>query len=152
MDAPWMDTAEAELGTRGFPGDKNNNPRVLEYLRTVAAGGKDEIAWCSAFANWVIKQESGSYPGMKGTGSPLARSWLHWGSPMAWPTYGAITVFWRIAPKGLFGHVGFYAGSEGDNLFVLGGNQGNTPGVVSVARFPKKRLLGFRWPYRLDYA
>ncbi len=94
-----MDTAEDELGTKGYQGAKNNNPRVLEYLKTVHAGGQDEIAWCSAFANWVIKQKADSYSGMKGTGSPLARLWLNWNSLLSWPEYGAITVFWRISPK-----------------------------------------------------
>jgi uncharacterized protein (TIGR02594 family) len=141
MDAPWMDIAEAELGTRGLPGAKNNNPRVLEYLSCVGSATTDETAWCSGFVNWVMKKT-----GIKGTGNALARSWLPWGARIVWPEYGSVAVFWREQREGWKGHVGFYTGHSGNNLFILGGNQGNTPGVVSVTTIPKARLLGYRWP------
>jgi hypothetical protein len=38
-------------------------------------------------------------------------------------------------------HVGFYAGTEGERILVLGGNQRNS---VSIARYAKSRLLGVR--------
>ena len=41
------------------------------------------------------------------------------------------------------GHVGLYLGETSTSLLLLGGNQHN---AVSVAAFPKSRLLGLRWP------
>jgi len=39
------------------------------------------------------------------------------------------------------GHVGFFAGIEGRNILLLGGNQGDS---VSIGSYPKSRLLGVR--------
>jgi hypothetical protein len=43
--------------------------------------------------------------------------------------------------RGAPGHVGLYAGIEGENVLVLGGNQGN---AVSLQRFQMKNVLGVR--------
>jgi hypothetical protein len=45
------------------------------------------------------------------------------------------------------GHVGYFAGHEGADVLVLGGNQrgdGSTGGVVCIARFPVKDVIGVR--------
>ncbi|MBL8823753.1 MAG: TIGR02594 family protein [Planctomycetia bacterium] len=138
MDAPWMGIARDELGTKELAGAKNNNPRILEYLETVGSFKTDETAWCSAFANWVMKQA-----GVKGTGLANARSWLQWGYPLAHPEYGCIVVFSRGSSTWQ-GHVAFYIRQKGNDIIVLGGNQSNS---VSVSRYAKSRLLGYRWPY-----
>lgn len=39
------------------------------------------------------------------------------------------------------GHVGFYAGIEGDNILTLGGNQSDSVGISS---YPVDRMLGIR--------
>ena len=39
------------------------------------------------------------------------------------------------------GHVGFYAGEEGNNVLVLGGNQSD---AVNIRPFPWNRVLGIR--------
>jgi hypothetical protein len=39
------------------------------------------------------------------------------------------------------GHVGFYAGTEGSKVLVLGGNQSDE---VNISRYPKNRILGIR--------
>lgn len=39
------------------------------------------------------------------------------------------------------GHVGFYAGIQGKDILVLGGNQNDT---VSISGYAKSRLLGVR--------
>lgn len=41
------------------------------------------------------------------------------------------------------GHVGFLVEARGNKVLILGGNQGDE---VSVAAFPRSRLLGCRWP------
>ncbi|HEU5118203.1 MAG TPA: TIGR02594 family protein [Isosphaeraceae bacterium] len=137
MDAPWMQVALAEVGQRELAGARNNNPRILEYLGTVGHFPTDETAWCSAFANWVMLQS-----GLQGSGRPNARSWLHWGFPLAHPEYGCITVF-RRGHSSWQGHVAFYVRQEGHHLLVLGGNQGD---AVSIARHSRSSLLGYRWP------
>jgi len=53
---------------------------------------------------------------------------------------------WISAPRPsrFLGHVGFVAGADRNgNLLVLGGNQGD---AVSINRFSRGRVLGYRWP------
>lgn len=105
----------------------------------------DETAWCSSFANavaWMLR-----LPRSK---SAMARSWLGVGTPIelheAVPGFDVV-IFWRGKPDAPTGHVGFFAGVERENVLgkdlvlVLGGNQGDR---VSVAPYPKDRLLGIR--------
>jgi uncharacterized protein (TIGR02594 family) len=137
---PWMRYALQEFGQRETASASTSNPRVVEYLRAGGvSNGSDEIAWCSGFVNWCMEQA-----GIRGTVRANARSWLTWGGLcLARPTYGAITVLWRVSPTSWKGHVGFYVGTEGDDLILLGGNQGS---AVSLKGYPKDRLLGYRWP------
>ena len=145
---PWMEVALGEVGVREVSG-RRHNPRIIEYVRSVTRGvSDDETAWCSYFANWVMKQI-----GIEGSGRGNARSWLTWGQevPKTAFHYGAIAVLWRGSPGGWQGHVAFLAGIEGGNMILLGGNQSTdaTPGrsnQVSLRPYPVARLLGFRWP------
>lgn len=137
---PWMRTALGEYGQREIPG-RRHNPRIVEYFTAVSATiVDDETAWCSAFVNWVMAQHN-----ITGTRRANARSWLNWGNPLPEdaPYYGAITVLWRVSRRSWKGHVGFYVGEEGNDLVLLGGNQGNS---VSLRNYPKSRLLAYRWP------
>jgi uncharacterized protein (TIGR02594 family) len=136
-DCPWMQCAAAEATagvheTRG-PG---SNPRVAEYLRVVGFAD-DSVPWCSAFANWCMKEA-----GFVGSGRANARSWLHWGKAIAACKLGAVAVFSR-GNQPHQGHVGFYAGVDGSNLLVLGGNQHD---AVCVRAYPSNHLLNMRWP------
>jgi uncharacterized protein (TIGR02594 family) len=138
---PWMQYAFQEFGTPEYAG-KRHNPRILAYHAAAGGAGRDEVAWCSAFANWCMKQA-----GITGTWKPNARSWLNWGDviPLAAPIYGCVAVFSR-PPEAWMGHVGFFVGSRGGRFCVLGGNQGPTAGAVCLKEYPLDRLLGFRWP------
>lgn len=92
---------------------------------------------CSAFTNWCMKQS-----GLKGTQSAMARSWLKWGVGLTIPAFGCIVVMSR-GDNTYSGHVGFWVGdSDEANIRVLGGNQSNS---VSIANFPKAKVLGYRW-------
>jgi uncharacterized protein (TIGR02594 family) len=143
----WVLNAYAEYkrGVHEVPGP-GANPRVLEYFKATSLKGNplassDETAWCSAFVCWCLEQS-----GIRSTRNTMARSWLQWGTPMPLdkePPYGAVAIFWRGVPQGASGHVGFYAGREGGQLWILGGNQFNS---VSLAKYPAMRLLGYRWP------
>jgi len=106
----------------------------------------DEVAWCSAFVNgiaWELRR-----PRSK---SAAARSWLRVGTPIALEEARAeddVVILSRGAgvqpgPDVLEapGHVGLFAGLEGDRVLVLGGNQGDG---VSLAPFARARVLGIR--------
>ncbi|HEX5760734.1 MAG TPA: TIGR02594 family protein [Thermoanaerobaculia bacterium] len=68
-----------------------DNPRIVEYHRTTSLRATDdEVPWCSAFVNWCMREA-----GLRGTGSAAARSWLTWGSRLATPRRGCVTVLRR---------------------------------------------------------
>jgi uncharacterized protein (TIGR02594 family) len=134
---PWMKFALEEYGTAGIPGARHN-PRVLLYQTAAGGARTDETAWCSAFANWCMRQA-----GINGTGQANARSWLNWGERcLSGPVFGAVTVFSR-PPIAWQGHVAFYVGQQQGKVIVLGGNQSNS---VCVKGYPVSRVLGYRWP------
>jgi uncharacterized protein (TIGR02594 family) len=138
MSTPWMDVAVAELGTAEVRGARSHNPRILEYLNATNGHFRsDETPWCSAFVNWVMQQ-----CGYTGTRLANARSWLRWGIPIATPVYGCIVIFSR-PPNPAHGHVAFYVEDDDPYVWVLGGNQSDS---VSVAKYRKRRILGYRWP------
>jgi uncharacterized protein (TIGR02594 family) len=134
----WWPIAVGEVGVHEQPGT-DHEARILEYHRaTTLAAKDDETNWCSSFVNWCLRQVA-----IPGTGNAAARSWLRWGQVLELPRRGAIAVLWRGKPDGWQGHVGFLDRLEGDRIWLLGGNQGN---AVSIAAFPRARLLGYRWP------
>jgi uncharacterized protein (TIGR02594 family) len=112
------------------------NPQVLAMLRLDAPWPDDDaVPWCSAFVNyvcWLLR-----LPRSK---SLLARSWLKVGLPIQLEQAHAeddVVIFSR----GDGGHVGFYAGVQGDDVLILGGNQHDE---VCVAPFARANLLGVR--------
>lgn len=132
----WLEIAEKELGVSEIPGS-DHSKRIIEYhqattLRSVA----DEVPWCAAFVNWVLREA-----GIKGTGLANARSFLDWGKTCEF-TKGAVVVFKR-GNTSWQGHVGFAVDQNLLAVKVLGGNQGNK---VSYKWYLKKDLLGYRWP------
>ena len=99
----------------------------------------DETPWCSSFANaiaWMLR-----LPRSK---SAAARSWLDVGEVVAGINFASVgndVVILKRGTSTTQGHVGFYAGSDGATVSVLGGNQGD---AVSIARFPLADVLGIR--------
>lgn len=133
------DVAHDYLGMKEFPGAKHN-PQVVKMFADVGHDWvqDDETPWCAAFVGSVLAQ-----CGMPHTGGLNARSYMQWGDmvPLSEAQPGDVVVFWRKDPTGPYGHVAFFDHMDGDSIFVLGGNQGNR---VSIARYPKGRLLGVR--------
>jgi len=141
-----FDLAQRFVGQEEVAGAASS-PQILAMLRLDQewpAG--DDVPWCSAFANyvaWLLR-----LPRSK---SLLARSWLQIGQPieLAAAEVGFdVVVFKRgAAPQpgpeviDAPGHVGFFAGVEGDRVLVLGGNQKD---AVNLAGFPKGDVLGVR--------
>ena len=123
-----------EIGQKEISGS-GANPRIVEYLGTVDMPSDDEIPWCAAFINWIVKSI-----GLDGTGSALARSFLKWGSETESPLPGDIVVISR-GDSPYLGHVGLYLDSNQGVVLIGGGNQFDRVGVNGYSR---SRVLSFR--------
>jgi uncharacterized protein (TIGR02594 family) len=143
-----LDHARRFIYVRERAGSKDN-PYVVAWLEDAGiADAHDEIAWCGAFARFII----GRVLGLPVPARPArARSWLLAGRPIelddAQP--GDIIVFSRggaevqPGPEVLDapGHVAFFVSATADSVRVLGGNQGNQ---VCEQVLPRSRFLGAR--------
>ncbi|UWU13253.1 TIGR02594 family protein [Rhizobium sullae] len=137
----WMREARRLMGVKEIPGSASN-PTIIGWARRL--GGwvadfyrNDDTPWCGLFLAHCISM---TLPEEKLPANPLgALEWNKFGIPLATPVLGAILVFKR--PGG--GHVGHYAGEDGDFYCVLGANQSNT---VKLSMIEKERCVGIRWP------
>ncbi|SFL95469.1 TIGR02594 family protein [Marinobacter zhejiangensis] len=146
LEISAYELAQRFVGVSEVPGT-TSNPQVLAMLRLDNKWPEDDsVPWCSAFTNyitWLLR-----LPRSK---SLRARSWLLVGEVIELDKARAgFDVVILKRGKGTQpgpdvidapGHVGFFAGSEGSDVLVLGGNQGDT---VSIARYAKSRVLGIR--------
>lgn len=129
---------------RGFVGQRESSDRndlLNRFLNGDTAGmSASEYAWCSRFVKAAADKA-----GVDTTGAnDMARSWLNVGSSVDKPEPGDVAVFTRGNPRGPYGHVGFYEGTNPDgSIRIVGGNQGRR-GEVSDASMPASRLLGYR--------
>ena len=141
-----LDLAQRYVGIHEL--GKEDHPLVQWWLSLCGfpVSVKDETPWCSAFVNgiaWELR-----LPRSK---SAAARSWLGVGLavdlPSAVPGFDVVVLKRGVGNQpgpevvNAQGHVGFFAGVDGDRVLVLGRNQGN---AVSVQSFPVERLLGIR--------
>jgi uncharacterized protein (TIGR02594 family) len=132
----WMAIARAELGVTEHGGSVSNQ-RIVAYHATTTLGPQpDHVHWCSSFVNFCITQA-----GLTGTNSALARSWATWGREAPSFIPGCIVVLTRGEPPS--GHVGFFVGMDGQQVRLLGGNQGD---AVSIASFEANRVIAKRLP------
>ncbi len=123
------------VGVKETPG-ATSTPLVLAMLQLDGAWPTDDaVPWCSAYANWVAWLLR--LPRSK---SLAARSWLGVGRPVALTEARADSDIVVLERDG-GGHVGFFAGLEGENVLILGGNQHD---AVNVSAFPVARVLGVR--------
>lgn len=139
------DLAQRYVG-QVFERSTGEHPLVQWWLSLCGYGldAKDEVPWCSAFLNgiaWELR-----LPRSK---SAAARSWLSVGVPvvkLADCVVGSDVVILnrggvQDATKAGPGHVGLFAGVEGEHVLLLAGNQSNG---ISVAHFPVDHILGIR--------
>lgn len=119
---------------------KEHNPIVLNYFKEIGHTWvtTDEIAWCSAFINWVALKAK-----VQRSNKLTARSWLQVGTDIKEPKLNDVVVFWRSKKASWKGHVGLFISYSEDKkyIYVLGGNQSNQ---VNIKKYPVYRLLGFR--------
>ena len=147
MTLTCFQLAERFVGTAELAGTAHH-PLIQWWLSLCgyALDTPDEVPWCAAFCQappWLLR-----LPRSK---SAAARSWLTVGRPIALEhAHAANDVV--ILSRGLFpqpgpevldapGHVGFFAGLEGDRVLLLGGNQAN---AVTVHPFSRQHVLGVR--------
>lgn len=146
MTTDLFSVAQRFLGIKETAG-ASSSPLVLAMLRLDSTWVEDDVTpWCSAFVNFVC-----FVLGAPRSRSLAARSWLLVGTsiPLTDARPGSdVVILTRGAGKqpgadviAAPGHVGFYAGQDAANVYVLAGNQGD---AVSVAPFPKSRILGIR--------
>jgi uncharacterized protein (TIGR02594 family) len=134
---PWLIVALDEIGVIETPGPADT-PRILQYhSATSLRATHDEVAWCSAFTNWCMREAS-----IAGTNSAAARSWLTWGRGVKPPELGDVVVLSR-GDNPAQGHVGFFIDHYGGMVQLLSGNVGNR---VNVAWFKEANVLAYRRP------
>lgn len=116
-----------------------DNPVVLDMLQLVDKNvNNDEVAWCSAYLNYVCWKA-----GFERSNSLVARSWLKVGKSIAplFANLGDVAVLWRGQPNSWKGHAGFLIKMDSRNIWLLGGNQDN---MVNVRRYARSRVIDFR--------
>lgn len=145
MNVTLYDLAQRFVGLREESGPRNNGFIVWAHS-LCGLDAADEVPWCSAFVNalaWML-----DLPRSK---SSAARSWLTVGTPISLSAANLgydVVIFKRGAepqpgPEVLKapGHVALFCAVEGDQVLVLGGNQGD---AVSISRYPVANVLGVR--------
>lgn len=145
-DAPWMKVASAEMGIHERTHD--GTQRIIDYhSATSLHAHSDQVAWCSSFVNWCLKQV-----GITGTNNAAAASWAHWGKQLDQPRYGAVIQL-HHATRGHDGrtgsssgnHVAFFLRGDSSHVELLGGNQSDS---VKISRFSLAtyHMAAVRWP------
>jgi uncharacterized protein (TIGR02594 family) len=140
MSAPWFSVATHFKGTTEVHGSVDN-PKIVEMFRVSGHPEvqDDETPWCAAFVGACLRLS-----GYRNSGSLGARSYQKFGQDLKQqPRRGCVVVLWREDPKSSKGHVAFYDREDDDHIFILGGNQQDQ---VTTARYPKSRVVAYRWP------
>ncbi len=140
MQSPWFSVAGYFKGLSEVRGSVTN-PKIAEMFRISGHPEikDDETPWCAAFVGACLRLS-----GYRSSGSLGARSYEHFGQDLnGAPQRGCIVVFTRGDPSAAAGHVAFFDSENGDRVKVLGGNQGD---AVTVASFPRSRVLSYRLP------
>ena len=143
QELPWIVEGKSVFGLH----ETRDNQKLKAWLRSdgKTLGDPKALPWCGDYTETAVKNSLPDEPftGALGKNPYWARNWLQFGKECP-PNYGAVVVFSR----GKGGHVGFVVGEDGEDYYVLGGNQSN---MVSITRISKDRLLGFRWPLTYPY-
>lgn len=149
-EPPWLTVARAEMqrGVAETPENKNSDDIKVYLTATGLADLSNNTPWCGAFLAYCLKTcgdkavaDSVKVPDAAGAGW-----WAGWGQPAGAP-FTAGTVVVLKAGDGSAGHVGLIVGAAGDEISVLGGNQGGGggPDRVSIVPFPAEQILATRF-------
>ena len=142
-----LGTAKQYLGMSEGKDRQTLNSFIGQYFGPIDVAS---TPWCAAFTNSVLASNK-----LPSTGSAAALSFLNYGAAV-WDAQGGgdiksvqpgdIAVFSRGAGHG---HVAFVESFTGDNITVLGGNQGDSSGgggAVTESSRGTASLLGIRRP------
>lgn len=136
---PWVNAMLTVFGLH----EVRDKARLAAWLKSdgKTLGDPTVLPWCGDAVETAMKLAlpGEPFPGAVGENPYFARNWQTFGQACGL-VYGAVGVFSR-GPQS--GHVGFLVGQDADEVFVLGGNQGDSVSVVAIA---KSRLLATRWP------
>ena len=133
---PWLSFAK----TQESISEKFNQETIKSYLLLVF-NSKDtylinaKTAWCAAFICYCLEEA-----GIKSPKTAWARAFLNYGTKLEKPKFGCIVVLTRGDDSG---HVGFYIAEGLFTVTIFGGNQDDS---VCLKKYPKSRVLGYRWP------
>jgi uncharacterized protein (TIGR02594 family) len=132
-----IQVAKREIGVKEIRGGEN--PQILKYFRaTTLKATEDEVPWCSAFMNWIMRECH-----MERSGSAAARSWLGVGTRLPGFRKYSIVVF-RRGNSSWQGHVALAMEDLGGGYIrCLGGNQSD---AVKYSNYAVGSVLGYRWP------
>lgn len=140
MEPAWLIEARKHIGLKEIPGPKHNST-IVGWLKQLGAWwAEDETPWCGVFVAHC----------MRASGIPLpkhwyrAKGWLDWGFEIVDPVVGCVVILERQGG----GHVFLATGVGADGSIVgVGGNQGNQ---VTIAKFDRRRVVGYRWPIGVE--
>ncbi len=118
------------------------NPLIVGLHRTTSLRNKypldkgDAVPWNAAFVNWCLAMS-----GCRTTRRSSSGAFRTHGQQAHSPQTGDIVVFKHAHPERAragHGHVGFYAGPEGDKIRVLGANHatGQLHSAINESTFP----------------
>lgn len=123
-EPPWLVVARGEVGVREEPGNASN-PRIEEYHEAAGGRASDDVPWCASFVSFCMAEAQNEVVRAHNLTSKTAVTWLEWGEPVTDPPVGAVCVTKPLA-EGTTGHVGFYLRQDGTDVWLLGGNQGDS--------------------------
>jgi uncharacterized protein (TIGR02594 family) len=157
------DAADRALGMMEASRLVDRNPKIMKYFTdiktdpiydkkgrsfdmapTYESNGRGFItAWCAAFVNWCLTKAGAPH-----LGYATAKSWVDFGTPVAHPVYGCVTVIKPSSSTGsTTGHVAFFVERQGGFVKLLGGNQGDK---VCETLFNSASVLAYRWPTSIN--
>jgi|GEM_PF-6151586 len=118
--------------------------RSYDLASTYSSGGYGQVTpWCAAFVNWCLNQAEAPH-----LGYATARSWLDFGSPIAYPVYGCLVILKPSKSTGsTTGHIAFFVEFQGTGVKLLGGNQRD---AVAEKTYAGSNVLGYRWPTKIN--
>lgn len=129
-------------GTAEVAGTQSN-PELLNIMRKHHHTATDDstTAWCGIMMAEAF--DRAGFHDLIPKGYLSARAWLQLPNPTTLDEaeLGDIVIFWRGTPDGWQGHVSTYVNRVGANVFVAGGNQGDS---VKIAAYATDRILGIR--------
>lgn len=142
-DPLWLEIARREIGVQERRGGEN--PRIIEYHSyTTLAAKEDEIAWCAAFASFIMTQA-----GVVNPHSAWAQDWADdkYFEILDKPIHGCGCVYRWSASSG---HINFFDANSGFSFGCIGGNQldDDSGGQVSLAEYVSKQssVIAYIWP------